>query len=259
MKCYAGAVCENHRKAGEECGLEEGWEENEAEYRQNLEDKVDESIEKLAQMEQSTLNRIISTNTAEMSYTDAQKQKGFWDDVAAWKKEDNPEKKKNMESQLRNRMTIASQAKDFENDAPGCREKLMIDAMYTGGSSRDQAYVQTSQNGATRAARESDIIGPAAMAFVNAPKEDISFSQGSVNIKGVGSLTLRLKGMDEDGTGGSNKQFFNVEKNFVLDHTRELEAGEAAAIGNSSMKAEDFVRKLQELFQGIDEILPVKD
>ena len=194
-----------------------------------------------------------------MSYTEAQKQKGFWEDVNAWKKEKDPAKKKNMESQIRNRMVIASQAKDFENDVPGCREKMMIDALYTGGSSRDQAYVQTSQSGATRIARESDIIGTAAFKFVSAPKEEISFSQGSITLKGVGSFTLRMKGMNEDGTGGSNKQFFNVEKSYVKDNTRALEPDEAAAIGNSSMKAEDFVRKLQELFQGINEILPVKD
>ena len=134
----------------------------------------------------------------------------------------------------------------------------MIDALYTGGSTRDQAYVQTSQSNETRAARESDIIGPAAMSFVQGSKEDISFSQGSVTVKGVGSFTLRVKGMDEDGTGGSNKQFFNIDKSFVKDHTRPLEKG-ASPVGNSSMKAEDFVRKLQELFQGINEILPVKD
>ena len=257
-KCYAGAVCENHKKAGEDCGLEEGWEDNEAEYRQGLEDKVDTSMNALAEMDQSTLDSLQQDNNSKMSFSDAQNQKGYWDDVAAWKKEKNPEIKKNLESQLRNRMTIASQAKDFEDDVPGCREKLMIDALYTGGSTRDQAYVQTSQSNETRAARESDIIGPAAMAFVQGSKEDISFSQGSVTVKGVGSFTLRVKGMDEDGTGGSNKQFFNIDKSFVKDHTRPLEKG-ASPVGNSSMKAEDFVRKLQELFQGINEILPVKD
>ena len=257
VKCYAGAVCENHKKAGEDCNLEEGWEEKEAEYRQNLENKVDESIDALADCD--FLDDMRKDDNSRMSFQDAEKQKGFWDDVDAWKKEKDPDKKKNMESQLRNRMTVATQAKDFENDVPGCREKLMVDALYTGGSSRDQAYVQTSQSGATRAARESDIIGPAAMSFVNAPKEEISFSQGSITIKDVGSFTLRLKGMNEDGTGGSNKQFFNVDKSYVKKNTRELEAGEAAAIGNSSMKAEDFVRKLQELFQGINEILPVKN
>jgi hypothetical protein len=257
-KCYAGAVCANHKKAGEDCGLEEGWEDNEAEYRQGLEDKVETSINALGEMDQSTLNAIQQDNNSKMSFSEAQSQKGYWEDVAAWKKEKNPEKRKNLESQLRNRMTIAAQAKDFENGVPGCREKLMIDALYTGGSTRDQAYVQTSQSNETRAARESDIIGPAAMAFVQSSKEDVNFSQGSITIKDVGSFTLRVKGMNEDGTGGSNKQFFNIDKSFVKDHTRPLEKG-ASPVGNSSMKAEDFVRKLQELFQGIDEILPVKD
>jgi len=258
-KCYANAVCDNHKKAGEDCGLEEGWEENEAEYRQNLEDKVDESISALAQADQSTLEADQRDKTSRMSYEDAQNQKEFWDDVKAWKAEKDPGKKKNMESQLRNRMTIATQARDFENDVPGCREKLMIDAMYTGGSTRDQAYVETSPGEPTRIARESDIMGPAAMAFITTPKEDISFSQGSITLKGIGTLTLRLKGMNEDGTGGSNKQFFNVEKSFVHGQTRPIEVDESAAVGNSSMKAEDFVRKLQELFQGINEILPVKN
>tara|TARA_R110000824_G_scaffold163741_2_gene339601 strand:- start:5148 stop:7700 length:2553 start_codon:yes stop_codon:yes gene_type:complete len=258
-KCYAGAVCENHKKAGKECGLEDGWEEREAEYRQGLEDKVDVSINALATMTRSTLNSIQQDNTSRMSYEDAQNQAEFWNDVDEWKNEEDPAKKKNLESKLRNRMMTATQAKDFEDDKPGVREMLMIDALFTGGSSRDQAFVQTSQSGATRVARESDLIGTAAFKFMTSAKEDVNFAQGSVSVKGVGRFARRLKGANEDGTGGTNKQFFNIEAGYVEEHTRELEPGESPVVGNSSMKAEDFVRKLQELFQGIDEILPVKN
>ena len=259
VKCYAGAVCANHAKAGEDCGLEEGWESREEEYRQGVESSVNEKLNALGAMDAGTIKTHRQNKESHMTYTDAQKSAAFWDSVDEWKsavKNGSPNAA-NLESTLRNYMTIAQQARDFENNVPGCREMMMVDTLYTGGSTRDQGYLQTSPRNTTRVARESDIIGTAAFQFLN-KEAQIEFTKGSINVKGVGRFTRRVKGANEDGSGGTNKQFVTIDPTWVNDNTREL-TPQDKGVGNSAMKAEDFVRQLQELLQGIDKIFPIQN
>jgi hypothetical protein len=259
VKCYAAGVCENHAKAGKDCGLEEGWEQREEEYREGVETSVDEKLAALGAMDSSVIKANRRDKESHMTYADAQKSAEFWDTVDEWKEavKNGSPNAANLESALRNRMTIAQQAKDFESNVPGCREMMMVDALYTGGSTRDQGYLQTSPSNTTRVARESDIIGTAAFQLLN-KDADISFTQGSINVKGVGRFTRRVKGANEDGSGGTNKQFMTIDPSWVEDNSQEL-APKDNPVGNSAMKAEDFVRQLQELLQGIDKIFPIKD
>ena len=258
LKCYARNVCENHKKAGKDCGLEEGWEEAEADYREERDTYVNESVEKILAMDSATLKQIRQDQMAKMTYADGESQKDFWNLVDNVKQSQGTPQETNLVEKLRNRIMIGKMKRDFDNDKPGVRETMMIDALYTGGSTRDQAFLQTSEGAPARAARESDIIGTAAFSLLKKDQE-INFTSQSFNAVGIGRFVVRVKGANTDGTGGTNKAFFNIDPNHVEENTKELTPKESKAVGNSAMKAEDFVRQLQELIKGIDKILPVQD
>jgi hypothetical protein len=255
VKCYAAAVCENHEKAGEDCGLESGWEEREAEYRADTENFVNETMGAIGTASLSQIQKQQQDRAKQLSFKNSTAEKEFNDLVLEYKAAKGTPQEANLEAKLRNRMEIAKQARDVENNVPGAREKMLVDTLYTGGSTRDQMYLGTATEGATRVARESDLIGKAAFMLL---KEDIHFTQQGYGIKGVGVFNMRVKGANEDGVGGTNKQFVTLESGYVYDNTRPPPSRKPS-VGNSAMKAEDFVRQLQELLQGIDKIFPVQN
>jgi hypothetical protein len=209
-------------------------------------------------MDSATLKQMRRDRMAQTTYADGESQKDFWNLVENVKQSQGTPQETNLVEKLRNRIMIGKMKRDFDNDKPGVRETMMIDALYTGGSTRDQAFLQTAEGAPARAARESDIIGTAAFSLLKKDQE-INFTSQSFNAVGIGRFVLRVKGANADGTGGTNKAFFNIDPNHVEQNTKELTPKESKAVGNSAMKAEDFVRQLQELIKGIDKILPVQD
>ena len=159
------------------------------------------------------------------------------------------------------RLTVTNAYRNKNQDKPGFRTNMAMEYCQAGMATNNQSFVLTKPGaGDTYLGSESDAVGSAACQILGLGREGGEAPIASITGTGVtfeGGITLRRR--LKDGVMVTEA----IESTDNLLPRLEKLSGAAAAntgdseVGNSAMKAEDFVRQLQELIKRIDKISPV--
>ncbi len=214
---------------------------NKAREREVLE--VDNFIASVAAAEVGTIEDIARERLGSLSYDDSIRQRRFFDKLKEYNKTKDPEEKERMRKELTAVVTQAWRQSNIES--PGVRENLALEILSTGGSSERQGFLLNSK-GKSYVGLETDVIGPLYDTVINGGKVEFTETQMKIfdDVGPIGSLGLRVK-------SGEPIQELTAEKESAM---LRLKVAEPAKQQKESLRAEDFVRQLQELIQGINEV-----
>ena len=147
-----------------------------------------------------------------------------------------------------------------KND-PGFRTNLAIESLQTGSASQNQLFILTEPGGDTYIGTEADAIN----------KQIMHDTMGYGNPDGPGEIKVTATSTmcDENELtrrvkDGSKVSEFRCSSKKAKENMRNMSGGKTARgvnpqVKESAMKAEDFVRQLQELIKRIDKVQTVKN
>ena len=207
-----------------------------------------------------TVNTVMDGILRKMGYDEGEQFAGLKNMITDYKNAPNPSpERQKLEKKLR--VTLTNAYRNKNQNAPGFRLNMAIEYCQTGMATQNQGFVITKpEGGNTYVGSESDGIGTAGANIMGYGREGgpapiTSITGTGVNFEGGISLRRRLK-------EGVMVQESLESTDSILPRMRKLSGAKAAktgdsVVGNSSMKAEDFVRQLQELIQRIDKVSTV--
>ena len=170
-----------------------------------------------------------------------------------------PGSKEYKKAEARIRATLTNAYRKKNQDKPGFRLNMAIEYSQTGQSTQNDAFVMTEPaGGATYVGAESDAAGGAVASIMGYGREGGPAPIVSVNGTGVtweGGITLNRRVKDGSLVQEALEDTRSVKKRLRKLETTKKEDG----VENSSMKAEDFVRQLQELIKRIDKVQTIKN
>jgi len=227
--------------------LPDDWLEQADEFRDRSAREVDRLMGALENISLGALEDWTAAQMAKVPFNDLKKQKAFYDKVKEYKKTKDPKVKLRRRAEIVTQMTQMYAAK--HSNEPGFRYNCVLDAAVCGMSTERQMFALTNPDGNSMIGMESDAVGPSLLKILSGEADIRVLPSGTNFVSKDGKLLSRLR-IGRKGT--SANVHYIVSKDEV---TSGLE--EAQPVGNSSMKAEDFVRQLQELIQRIDKVSTV--
>lgn len=213
-------------------------------------------------LSQGTVGTVMGAVMGKMGYQEGEKFSNLQKLFTDYQNGNNPSPERTKaEKQIR--VTLANAYRNKNQNAPGFRLNMAIEYCQTGMATQNQGFVVTKPaGGQTFVGSESDGIGTAAANIMGYGREGgpapiTSITGTGVNFEGGIGLRRRLK-------EGVAVQEAVESTDSILPRMRELSGAKAAKtgdseVGNSAMKAEDFVRQLQELIKRIDKVQTVKN
>ena len=240
--------------------LPDGWRDKAEKARRKEIDSVDNVLASVTVLDPGDTAAVAEFKRSKLGYMEAAKVDKFYDALSEWRKEKDPKQKRLLGRQLKSKLTNAHRASEWKkggDSREGLRYHLATETMSTGVSTTREAAYWTSKEG-TWEGLESDYAGPQALAMLGLGEEgkdsELKFNQDECKVVlADGSTPFSLVTRVKDGQWS---QFVVTSKAWGRSKLRKME-GDEAELENSGMKAEDFVRQLQELIKGIDKVLPV--
>ena len=161
-----------------------------------------------------------------------------------YNKEKDETKKNKLRQQL---LPMVTQAyRQSNQNKPGFRENMALEFLSTAGSSEEQGFVYLSGDECYQGL-ESDLLGPTYDALLNGG--DIRFTQNEMVIKDINGNECGRLGIRN--IRGTPNQDAKISSGCAKERLKKTKSTE---VGNSSLRAEDFVRHLKELMQRIDKV-----
>ena len=225
--------------------LPEDFEQQADAYREKEITTVDNLLGSITQVEFGALKDTTDAKLRNMGYGEYIAYKTMFDKFEAYNKAGADSKEKNkLRAELVPALTQGFRAK--HKGEPAMRYNMAIEAAVTGMSTERQAFILTGSRG-TFMGMESDVAGRAVSQILD-PDTKVEFTGTKTKFmdadgKEFASVSLRRKGT-------TPSQFFIVNKDYAKEGLRKVEK----KVGNSALRAEDFVRQLQELIKGIDKV-----
>ena len=258
---YREAVADQHGHK-----LPPNWREKADKYHEEEQAAVGTLMGGLQADSQGTIQVLEAKLKAE-GYEEGKATAALIKQAKKYAKEKDPKKKEKLSRELRLKLTNGYR-KAHQNHE-GFLANMAIEAGMTGMSSQSQGMIiNDGQTGETFLGLESDVAGQAMAGImgigVDKPYE-VRVNSTGVNfyaegVKGpISSLNRRMK-------EGMMSSFFLVNTAWAKSQLENLGQGGPGEgqgeplgpdVGNSAMKAEHFVRQLQELIKGIDKVLTV--
>jgi hypothetical protein len=190
-----------------------------------------------------------------------------WDKLIALAKKAN---KGDADAAAELRLKLTNSYRNKHKNDEGMRYAMGLEAAMCGMSTQRQPFViGDGQTGDNYLGLESDVAGQAIAGIFgfgwDSPLQ-MSVTQTGITFKDsegrtIGNLNRRFK-------DGRSNGFFTVSTEWAKEQLTNIGRGGPGEgrgqalgpqVGNSSMKAEDFVRQLQELIKGIDKVFPVEN
>jgi|14BtaG_2_1085337.scaffolds.fasta_scaffold00043_16 hypothetical protein len=242
---HAAALSEITRNHGVD--LPDDWLEQADEFRDRSTREVDRMMGALDNISSGALKDWTTDQMSKVPFNDLKKQKAFYDKLKEYKKTKDPKVKLRLRAESITQMTQMYAAK--HSNEPGFRYNCVLDAAVCGMSTERQMFALTNPDGNSMIGMETDAVGPSLLKILSGEADIRVLGSGTNFVSEDGKLLSRLR-IGRKGTSANTH--YIVAKDEV---TSGLE--KAQSVGNSSMKAEDFVRHLQELIQRIDEVSTV--
>ena len=208
-----------------------------------------------------TIGQVAKSQMAQMGYDDAtafgelQKHIGEYENAP----EGSAEKEK---ARKRVETTLTQAYRKKHKDSPGFRTNLAIEMMQAGSASQNQLLVITDPGGDTYIGTEADAINRQVIEDVLGlgnpeGKAEITVTGTSTKLSTGQELTRRVK-------ENSKVQEVRYPSKKTKENMKNMSGGKTARgvnpeVKESAMKAEDFVRQLQELIKRIDKVQTVKN
>ena len=208
-----------------------------------------------------TIGQVVKSQMAQMGYDDAtafgklQKHIGEYENAP----EGSAEKEK---ARKRVETTLTQAYRKKHKDSPGFRTNLAIEMMQAGSASQNQLLVITDPGGDTYIGTEADAINRQVIEDVLGlgnpeGKAEITVTGTSTKLSTGQELTRRVK-------ENSKVQEVRYPSRKTKENMKNMSGGKTARgvnpeVKESAMKAEDFVRQLQELIKRIDKVQTVKN
>ena len=208
-----------------------------------------------------TIGQVVKSQMAQMGYDDAtafgelQKHIGEYENAP----EGSVEKEK---ARKRVETTLTQAYRKKHKDSPGFRTNLAIEMMQAGSASQNQLLVITDPGGDTYIGTEADAINRQVIEDVLGlgnpeGKAEITVTGTSAKLSTGQELTRRVK-------ENSKVQEVRYPSKKTKENMKNMSGGKTARgvnpeVKESAMKAEDFVRQLQELIKRIDKVQTVKN
>ena len=222
--------------------LPDDWRTQAETYRRNEVEYVDDMIATIGQIEPGALKDVASTQISKLDYEKLERYSQFYDRMEEYNKTKDPKVKRRLKAELTTALTQGYRARNSKN--PGMRYNMAIEAAVTGMSTEREAFILTGDRG-TYMGMESDVVGSALSQIIGGAKMEFTATKTkfmSEEGEEICNISLRRKET-------TASQFFVVSKEFAKNNLK-LVAGSV----DESLRAEDFVRQLQELIQRIDKV-----
>lgn len=263
---YIAGLAENHGtrvepesgcagKSDEECA--HAWRKEVDDYKLREVAQVNTLMAGFESQSEGTIETALDGTMNKMGYEEGEK---FGELQAQVKKYKNlPPGKERDRAYKKIRVTLTNAYRNKHQNSPGFRGNIAIEYAQTGMATQNQGFVCTKPAGGdTYVGSESDGAGTAVAKIMGYGEE----GRGPVpiaSITGTGvsfeeGIALRRRTKE-----GVMVQECLESTDYILPRMRKLSEGKAAKtgdseVGNSAMKAEDFVRQLQELIKRIDKV-----
>ena len=202
-----------------------------------------------------TVSTVMKGVMGRMGYEEGEEFSNLQKVFTDYQNADNPSPERTKaEKQIR--VTLTNAYRNKNQNKAGFRLNMAIEYCQTGMATQNQGFVITKPGGGkTYTGSESDGIGTAAANIMGYGREGgpapiTSITGTGVNFEGGIGLRRRLK-------EGVPVQEAIESTDSILPRMKELSNAKTPKTESSAMKAEDFVRQLQELVKGIDKVLTV--
>lgn len=222
--------------------LPDDWRTQAETYRRNEVEYVDDMIATIGQIEPGALKDIKSTQASKVPYEKLERYSQFYDRMEEYNKTNDPKVKRRLKAELTTALTQGYRAKNSNN--PSMRYNMAIEAAVTGMSTEREAFILTGDRG-TYMGMESDVVGSALSQIIGGAEMKFTATKTKfMSEEGVEICNISLRRKETTAS-----QFFVVSKEFAKDNLKLV-----AENVDESLRAEDFVRQLQELIQRIDKV-----
>ena len=223
--------------------LDPDWKDQAETYRRDEVEYVDSALADIDAIDPGALKDSAKMKKGAVGYDKLEKYTAFYDKVQAYNKEKDPKKKGRLKADLKTALTQGYRSKNA--NTPGMRYNMSIEAACTGMSTEREAFILTGSKG-TYMGMESDVAGAAIAQIMSGAKMEFTTTKTKFMVDGreICSVSLRRK----DTTAS---QFFIINKEFARENLKRMDGKKVTKEG---LSAEDFVGKLQELIQRIDEV-----
>lgn len=242
--------------------LPDGWRGKAEEARRKEIGSVDGILGAVAALDGGSTEEVQRFKRRQLSFVEAEKVDAFYNDLKKWRSEKDPKAKRKLKRQLMAKLTNAHRAKEWKKGGESrenLRYHLATESMVTGVSTEREAAYWTAEDG-TWEGLETDYAGPQALGMLGLGEEGkdstLEFNQDECHVvlaDGIKPFSLVTRVKD-----GQWSQFVVTNKKWGRSKLRRLDdeaSTPSTPVGDSGMKAEDFVRQLQELIKGIDKVL----
>jgi len=167
---------------------------------------------------------------------------------------------------LRTTLTQGYRHQALKNNTPGSRSNIALEYAMCSFATANQAFAVTKPaGGETFLGGGSDGPGTAFLSILGIgtpdqkPAKLKSVTGTGVNFEGPSGGTISLSRRVKEGSMVTEATEDTDSLTSRLNRLSGAKAAETGTSNESRMKAEDFVRQLQELIKGIDKVLPVQN